>query len=86
MIHKLAFLMALLVGCGSSTEPQTTAPAPLAVSDEGQRLDPPVDVAKIPNGAWMCDMGTVHYAAGDKHDGKCPVCGMDLTQKKSDDP
>jgi transcription initiation factor IIE alpha subunit len=25
-------------------------------------------------------MGTVHYAATEKHDGTCPLCGMALVQ------
>lgn len=50
----------------------------VAVSKEGGKIDPPVEKAKIPAGAWYCDMGTVHYARMEKGDGKCPECGMDL--------
>jgi rubrerythrin len=51
------------------------------VSKEGTKFDPPVKTEQIPDGAWMCDMGTVHYARLDKGDGKCPLCKMDLVQK-----
>jgi hypothetical protein len=54
------------------------------VAAEGTRFDPPVMVARIPDGAWMCDMGTVHYAA--RSAGECPICGMDLTQKGAPTP
>ena len=48
---------------------------------EGARFDPPVEASAIPEGAWYCDMGTVHYAQPDKGDGTCPVCGMLLSAK-----
>ena len=49
------------------------------VSAEGSRFDRPVALSRIPTGAWACDMGgKVHYARGEKGDGKCEVCGMDL--------
>jgi len=54
------------------------------VSKEGTKFDPPVKAAQIPEGAWMCDMGTVHYARMDKGDGKCALCSMDLVQKGAD--
>lgn len=50
---------------------------------EGAQFDPPVSVDQIPDGAWMCLMGTVHYASLEQGDGSCPVCGMHLTQKTS---
>ena len=53
----------------------------VAVTPEGARLDPAVKPEQIPAGAWYCDMGTVHYARGEKGDGKCPLCKMDLKQK-----
>lgn len=47
----------------------------------GAKLDPPVKPEQLPDGAWYCDMGTVHWAATEKpEDGKCPVCGMALKQ------
>ncbi|ACY14292.1 hypothetical protein [Haliangium ochraceum] len=69
-----------------ATEPGTAEEAleaadTVEVSAEGTRFDPAVEVAAIPEGAWMCDMGTVHYASMEKGDGKCPVCTMELTQK-----
>lgn len=83
MMPSLAWLAALLLACSASPDvPPAPTPASDAVAAEGQRFDPPVDVSEIPTGSWMCDMGTVHYAAGEAHDGTCPVCGMQLTQKK----
>jgi hypothetical protein len=53
----------------------------VALSKDGTELDPAVPKARIPDGSWMCDMGTVHYARTEKGDGVCPLCGMPLTQK-----
>ena len=76
-------LMGVLSGCGTSAPAPMPVPAevPAALPAEGKTLYPAVEVSEIPSGAWMCDMGTVHYAAGEKNDGKCPICGMELTQK-----
>lgn len=54
---------------------------PVEVTAEGTTFDPPVEVAQLPDGAWYCDMGTVHYARMDEGDGRCPTCDMDLVQK-----
>ncbi len=56
-------------------------PAPVEVSVDGSTFDPPVEASRIPSGAWICDMGTVHYAQTETGDGSCPVCGMRLTQR-----
>jgi hypothetical protein len=69
-----------LVACGETPAP-TLTPATPGISADGQRFDPATVKSEIPSGAWMCDMGTVHYAAGEPKDGKCPVCGMKLVQK-----
>jgi len=80
-----------LAACGSrgatssesseSSEPSEPAANDLVtVASDGTRFDPPVESSRVPAGAWMCDMGTVHYAALDQGDGKCPTCGMQLTQ------
>ena len=53
-------------------------PGTVAVAKDGSTFEPPVEKSKIPEGAWYCDMGTVHYARMDKGDGKCPECGMML--------
>lgn len=53
----------------------------VTVSKEGSKFEPTVAKDKIPGNAYYCDMGTVHYARMDRGDGKCPVCGMMLTQK-----
>lgn len=48
------------------------------VSDEGTEFDPPVEKEQIPEGAYICDMGTVHYARMEEGDGTCPLCNMAL--------
>ncbi|AWV88124.1 hypothetical protein [Bradymonas sediminis] len=54
------------------------------VPKEGIEFDPSVAVAQLPDGVWMCDMSKLsHYAAHDKKDGVCPVCHMQLVQKKA---
>lgn len=74
------------VGCQSaSSEPPAATPADGArveVPAEGKKFDPAVTKEQVPDGAWICDMGTVHYARGEKGDGKCPVCGMMLVEHK----
>jgi hypothetical protein len=56
----------------------------IQVSKKGGKIDPPVPTSKIPPGAWMCAMGKVHFAALEQGNGSCPLCGMKLTQKKSE--
>lgn len=56
--------------------------AAVEVAADGTKFDPPVAPAQLPAGAWYCDMGTAHYAAMEKGEGKCPICGMALTQKE----
>jgi hypothetical protein len=89
-------MVAILVGCGQQS-PTTTEPEPAAehmapmadvsapemveVTAEGNTFDPPVAKEQIPDGAWFCDMETVHYARAEEGDGLCPVCGMKLVQK-----
>jgi YHS domain-containing protein len=46
----------------------------------GTRFDPPVSKERVPNGSWICDMGTVHFAATEQGDGSCPICGMHLVE------
>lgn len=82
-------VVCLLLACAG--EPVDEAPgrevaAPSAqglvqVAATGSTFDPPVKPAQIPPGAWMCEMATVHYASMQAGDGKCPTCGMALTQK-----
>jgi cytoskeletal protein RodZ len=57
----------------------------IEVTREGAKIDPPVAVDKIPDGAYYCDMGTVHYARMEKGDSKCALCGMMLKHKGSDE-
>ncbi len=47
----------------------------------GAKFDPAIKPEQLPDGAWYCDMGTVHWAAAEKpEDGKCPECGMALKE------
>ena len=55
------------------------------VAEEGTEFDPPVEKEQIPEGAWICDMGTVHYAQMSEGDGSCPLCGMDLVHHEETD-
>ncbi|MEQ9077687.1 MAG: hypothetical protein RLP09_27745 [Sandaracinaceae bacterium] len=48
---------------------------------DGSRFDPAIQAEQVPDGAWYCDMGTVHYAAPTQGDGSCPICGMRLVQR-----
>lgn len=66
---------------GASGEGAAVAGEFVEVAADGTTFDPPVAVEKIPDGAWMCDMGTVHYASKEKGEGKCPSCGMALVEK-----
>jgi rubrerythrin len=51
------------------------------VAEGGTEFDPAIQPEKLPDGAWYCDMGTVHWAGTEKpEDGKCPVCGMKVKQ------
>ncbi len=52
----------------------------IKVSPEGAKIDPPVSKEKIPEGAYYCDMGSVHYARMQKGDNTCPLCKMALKQ------
>ena len=83
-----AFLVLVLLGACEKKEsaPQGDAPSGssaakmVTVAPNGTKFDPPVEKSQIPEGTWICDMGSVHYARGEKGDGKCPLCSMDLKQ------
>ncbi len=68
----------------SQTAAGATAAAPAAtqveVAAQGSEFKPAVAKDQIPQGAWICDMGTVHYARMEPGDRKCPLCGMALVQ------
>lgn len=64
-----------------TTPKTTTKTTTLTIPKDGKSFKPPVAKDKIPQGAFFCDMGTVHYARMDKGDGKCPLCGMVLVKK-----
>ena len=87
-------LLVLLACSGSRSEvnvPPAHADVPVlkvppgddlvAVTAAGAKLEPPVVAARIPEGAWYCDMGKVHSARTEKGDGIGPLCKMQLTQK-----
>lgn len=85
MLRWLPTLAVLaLVACGGSSTPEPPGAEPAAGTStlpaEGTRHEPAIDPSEVPPGAWMCDMGTVHYTA--PHAGACPVCGMKLTEKR----
>jgi len=66
----------------TATETGSPAAAAVVVPAEGQRFDPPVSADQIPEGAWYCDMGTVHFARQERGKSVCPVCKMALVEKK----
>lgn len=73
-------------GHAHAAEPAAAAPAaagdaPVEVTAAGTNFNPAVEKARIPAGAWFCDMGTVHYARSEAGDGTCPLCKMKLQQK-----
>ncbi|MGM0578836.1 MAG: hypothetical protein ACQEXJ_24145 [Myxococcota bacterium] len=51
------------------------------VPAEGKEFDPAIEVTQVPEGAWYCDMGTVHWAQMEEGEGRCPVCKMKLVKK-----
>ncbi|MGM0556339.1 MAG: hypothetical protein ACQEVA_08155 [Myxococcota bacterium] len=63
-------------------EAEEEAPAEkVEVAKGGTEFDPAVEPEQLPDGAYYCDMGTVHWASTEKpEDGKCPLCGMKLKQ------
>ena len=95
LIIFLAF--GLLLSCGSDAPeqvaesvaekaaPEVAAATEVAgiveVTADGNVFDPPVAIDQIPEGAWYCDMGTVHYARAVEGDGRCSECGMKLVHK-----
>jgi len=81
---KVVLVSLMVFGCGPGAPPAEAPSGPIELTAEGTNLNPPVQVAQIPDGGWYCDMGTVHYARADKGDGKCPRCNMDLVHKGAD--
>ena len=91
----VAALAVLLVsGCyGEKTEEAEAEAAPAAEAEAavetavvevaltGTEFEPAIGVDLLPPGVWYCDMGTTHYARGEKGDSPCPVCGMTLVEK-----
>jgi hypothetical protein len=52
--------------------------AKVDVPAKGKAFKPPLKKSQLKAGTWICDMGTVHYARGEKGDGVCPLCKMKL--------
>jgi glucose/arabinose dehydrogenase len=67
---------------GASKTPAKPASGKAEVTKEGSKFDPPIAKAEVPEGAYYCDMGTVHYARMEEGDGKCPLCGMALVHEQ----
>jgi len=83
MKHILIALAFLFIGCDKPA-PKATSSQPEArveVAAAGTKFEPAVKPTQLPEGAWYCDMGTVHYAQMDAGE-KCPVCGMKLKVRK----
>lgn len=72
-----------------AVSPEASSPAvvlpplsgPVSLTASGVQLDPPAEKDQIPDGAWFCDMGTVHFASTEKNDGICPLCSMELVHQ-----
>lgn len=76
-------LLGLFAACSTSPtteEAEIDRQDPVAM-EAGTRHDPALDIAEVPAGHWMCDMGSVHYSSAIEGNGECPVCGMKLTQR-----
>ena len=54
------------------------------VPEGGKEFKPAIDPEKLPDGVFYCPMGASHWAQHEKGDGQCPVCGMNLKEKTSD--
>lgn len=50
------------------------------VTAAGTAFDPAVEKSQVPEGSWICDMGTVHYAQTEQGNGTCPRCNMRLVE------
>jgi hypothetical protein len=96
-VATLAFF--LVIGCaGEQTEKAAEEPAPeteaetavetavVEVAPTGTEFEPAIEVDRLPPGVWYCDMGTTHYARGEKSEDPCPVCGMTLVEKTVPEP
>lgn len=80
----VAGIVTLGASMASAEDPGQTVVAEdstVDVAKDGTKFDPKVDKSKLPDGAWYCDMGGVHYARMDEGDGKCELCGMKLKKK-----
>ena len=54
----------------------------IEIPAEGKQIEPPARAAQLPTGAWYCDMGLVHWAQLNEGKRQCPLCKMELKQKK----
>lgn len=55
------------------------------VPEDGKEFDPAIAPNKLPDGVYYCPMGETHWAQHQKGNGECPICGMNLKQKKGSD-
>lgn len=55
-----------------------------SIAPTGSKFEPPIQIAAVPDQAWYCDMGTVHYAQSQAGDKTCKLCKMKLKHKSND--
>lgn len=93
--HLLVALTLLTSACSSKAPAPSKAAAkrakvPIATKGQdgkwsiaatGSRFEPPIQIAAVPDKAWYCDMGTVHYAQSQAGDKTCKLCKMKLKHK-----
>lgn len=67
---------------GRSPSPEKNAhqPGTVALPKSGKRFDPPIKKARLPDGAWYCDLGKVPWASTSKPEAGCPVADAPLKQ------
>lgn len=81
LVAGIVTLSATMASAEEPGQSGVTEDSTVEVDKDGTKFDPKVDKSKLPDGAWYCDMGGVHYARMDKGDQKCEICGMKLEQK-----
>jgi Cu(I)/Ag(I) efflux system membrane fusion protein len=69
--------------CGMNLEEQTSD-AKVNVPKGGEEFEPAITPDQLPDGVYYCPMSKVHWAQPEEGDGQCPICGMNLAEKKAD--
>jgi hypothetical protein len=80
---SVAFACSLSGHSQSSSRATSSSIALVTVPAEGRSFDPPIDPDQLPAGVWYCDMGKVHWAQPKEGDRQCPICKMELKQRKA---